>query len=134
MHRRADHTHTSMQADPSADRQRRRRSVTRAEQETIARYDEEERLLHIYTANQAVARRLGKLGYTFEVAHLDRHGEPTGWEAEAPVEALRFRKLEGGTVAKRKGHRKGKLFGAQDRDGAEKHDEVIEVQHRAKVG
>jgi hypothetical protein len=51
--------------------------MLRAEQETIIRWDEEEKLVHVYSASPVVWRRLEKQG--FEVLKETTHkGEPTG--------------------------------------------------------
>jgi hypothetical protein len=75
--------------------------TTKAEQETILRWDQEERILHLYTAYAGDARRWERLGYRVDVCGLTRTGEPTGWRAQAPLEALRLRRLVDGKVARR---------------------------------
>jgi hypothetical protein len=67
--------------------------MTRAEQETIVRWDQEERVVHLYTANPAQARRWARLGYPVEVNGRYPHGEPHSWRAQMPVEAIRFRRV-----------------------------------------
>ena len=83
-------------------------TTTKAEQETIIRYDQEERVLHLYTAFPPEARKWERLGYAVEVCGRTQAGEPRGWRAQAPLEALRLRKLVEGEVAKR---RRGRGFG-----------------------
>jgi hypothetical protein len=75
--------------------------ITKAEQETILRWDQEERVLHLYPAYPAAARRWERLGYAVDVCGLTRTGEPLGWRAQAPLEALRLRRLMDGKVARR---------------------------------
>jgi len=79
-------------------------SMTKSEQETIVRYDQQERILHLYTAYPADARRWGKLGYNVIVERW-RDGQPSGWHARAPVAALRLRRLLNGQVRKRASRR-----------------------------
>jgi len=59
---------------------------SKAEQETIIRWDEDTATLDIYTASAVVARRLMAVGYPLE----PRAG---GWRGTAPLEALQFRPL-----------------------------------------
>ena len=87
-------------------------TTTKAEQETIIRWDQEERVLLLYTACPSEARRWERLGHSVEVFGLTQSGEPQGWQARAPLEALRLRKLIDGKVAAR---RRGRSFGAEPR-------------------
>ena len=96
--------------------------MTRAEQETIIRWDHEERVAGLYTACQAQANQWIRLGYPVEVFGRDQKRIPRGWRAKVPVEAIRFRKVQDGAVVKRRGHGKGKLF------GHEKHDELVALE------
>ncbi|HJN16973.1 MAG TPA: hypothetical protein QGH10_15820 [Armatimonadota bacterium] len=76
---------------------------TRMEQETIIRYDQDERTLDLYTAWPVDARRWEKLGYPVEVAHRAQDGSPSGWRVVVPLACLRpLRKLANGQVVKRK--------------------------------
>ena len=86
--------------------------MTKGEIETIIRWDEEERVLHLYTGNRAEARKWARWGYAVEASDRTRDGEPRGWEATAPLEALRLRKLEHGQVVRR---RRGRSFAAGPR-------------------
>ena len=88
--------------------------TTRAEQETVVRWDMEEQVAYLQTAHPAQARQWQRLGYPV-VSHRDRHGKLSSWEARVPRGAVRFRPLVDGKVKKRSGHYKGKLF--------EKHDQ-----------
>src|SRR5687767_335246 len=81
--------------------------MTKAEQETIIRWDQEERVLHFYTAYPPEARRWERLGYEVEVVDSRKCGEPRGWRADAPLDALRLRKLVDGRV---QGRRRGRSF------------------------
>ena len=86
--------------------------TTRAEQETIIQWDQEDREAHLYTAFEGQAKRWTKLGYEVTVSHRDRHGAPTGWEATAEKDAVRFRRVRNGKVIRRKSGR-GQPFGGQ---------------------
>jgi hypothetical protein len=86
--------------------------VTKAEQETIIRWDQEERKVHLYTGYHAEARKWERAGYAVEVCDRTKTGEPRGWRSTAPVEALRLRKLDKGRVAARP---RGRSFGTQRR-------------------
>ena len=94
----------------------------KAEQETITRWDAEERVADLYTAYLPQARQWERLGYPVEVSDLDRQGNPRDWKARVPKEAIRFRKVQAGQVVKRRGHGKGKPF------GHEKHDELVALE------
>lgn len=51
---------------------------TKAEQETILRYDQDEKRLHLFTAWAGDMRRWQRLGYPIQVASRDRQGQPQG--------------------------------------------------------
>lgn len=73
--------------------------MTKAEQETIVRWDEEDKRLDIYTASPRVAERLRKRGYDMQpIRRTD--GEATGWRCLAPENALTFRRIVDGIVPK----------------------------------
>ena len=76
--------------------------MTKAEQETTIRWDEEEQIAHLYTACPAQARRWEKQGYPVEVADCDAGGTPRGWWCSVPKEAIRFRRVKDGQVVKRR--------------------------------
>src|SRR5262245_6230307 len=65
--------------------------TTKAEQETIIRWDQEARILDLYTAYPSQVRKWTRLGYQVEVSDRTQAGEPRGWRAKAPLGALRFR-------------------------------------------
>ena len=90
--------------------------TTRAEQETIIRWDEDEKQAHLYTACGAQANRWAKQGYEVTVSHRDRHGSPTGWETTAEKDAVRFRRVRQGKVVRRRGHCQGRQFKAIPHD------------------
>lgn len=72
--------------------------MTKAEQETIIRCDQEERVWHLYTAHEPTARSWTRLGYDVQVSDYSRGGHPRGWRAVAPLGALRFRTVRAGQV------------------------------------
>ena len=76
--------------------------MTKAEQETTIRWDEEEQIAHLYTAVAGQARRWTKQGYPVEVADRDAGGTPRGWWCSVPKEAIRFRRVRDGQVVKRR--------------------------------
>ena len=75
--------------------------VTKAEQETVIRWDREQRIVQLYTADPAQARRWVQLGYDVKVQGTDRDGRPHGWTATGPSGCVRFRRLRNGAVVKR---------------------------------
>jgi len=52
--------------------------TTKAEQETVIRWDREDRTMQLYTADAAQARRWTQLGYDVRVQGTDRDGRPHG--------------------------------------------------------
>jgi len=85
--------------------------MTKAEQETIIRWDQQDRLAHLWTAYEPDARRWQRAGYGVSTETTDRSGQPTSWSARVPVGAIRYRPVRDGHLVKRKGHRKGRLLG-----------------------
>jgi hypothetical protein len=85
-------------------------TTTKAEQETIIRWDQDEQVSHLYTANPVDARRWERLGYVVSVCSRTQAGEARGWRARAPLEAIRLRRLVDGEVAKRP---RGRGFGTR---------------------
>jgi hypothetical protein len=77
-------------------------ATTKVEQETVIRYDQEDRVLHLWTAIPAEAKRWARLGYDVEIAGRTPAGEPRSWKTQGPVEALRLRKVVSGQVVKRR--------------------------------
>jgi len=75
--------------------------TTKAEQETVIRWDREEQSVQLYTADPAQARRWTRLGYDVQVQGRDRKGRPRGWTAIGPGGCVRFRRVQGGQVVKR---------------------------------
>ena len=74
---------------------------TRAEQETILRFDPAERILHLFTADPFVAKRWRKLGYTLLPTSFDGEAEAS-WQGTAPLGAFRHpKRLVGGVPSKR---------------------------------
>jgi hypothetical protein len=85
--------------------------MTKSEQETVIRWDQEERIAHLWTAYEPDAERWVRAGYPVTVYRRDQDGRPVGWAAEVPLDAIRYRRVEDGQVMKRPGHRKGRVFG-----------------------
>jgi hypothetical protein len=75
--------------------------VTKAEQETVIRWDRENRIVQMYTADPAQARRWTRLGYDVRSQGTDREGRPYGWTAVGPGGSVRFRRVQGGCLVKR---------------------------------
>jgi len=86
--------------------------VTKAEQETVIRWDQEERVAHLWTSYEPDARTWQRSGYEVQAFERSRDGEPQSWQTDVPLEAIRYRKVADGAVVKRRGHGKGRLFGA----------------------
>jgi hypothetical protein len=87
--------------------------MTKAEQETIIRWDQEERLAHLYTAYPPEARRWERLGYPVRVYSRTQNGTPRTWAADVPIAAIRLRRLRDGQLVRRRGHQKGRVFGPE---------------------
>lgn len=64
-------------------------ALTRGERETILRFDDEKRVLHVWTASPAVMRKWAKRGIPLQVTSRDRLGKPHGWGAVVPLACLR---------------------------------------------
>jgi hypothetical protein len=77
-------------------------TTSKAEQETILRFSQDERVLHLYTSYGPEARKWTRLGYAVEVVGRTPTGAPRSWRSRAPIEALRLRKLINGHVVKRR--------------------------------
>ncbi len=75
--------------------------MTKAEQETIIRWDREDRSVEMWTADQAEARRWQKLGYDLTIIRRPGDGAPTGWRATGPASCIRFRRVANGRLVKR---------------------------------
>lgn len=93
---------------------KRKRTMTKPEQETVIRWDQEERIAHLWTAYPTDARLWERSGYPVRVYRYGKDGSPQSWAVEVPVEAIRFRKVRDGQVVRRRGHRKGRVFGVRD--------------------
>jgi hypothetical protein len=105
--------------------------TTKAEQETVIRWDQEERVLHLYTAYPREARKWERLGYAVEVFGRTQTGEPRGWRARAPLEALRLRRLIHDSIARR---RRGRSFGPGRRKLAASEPPSLEARLLGGVG
>lgn len=63
---------------------------SRAEQETVIRFDEEDKTLDIYTISTRMARYLMKRGYSMQTMTNPQHG----WRLKGvPLSALTFRRI-----------------------------------------
>ena len=90
---------------------RRARTAWRqAEVETIIRWDQEERVAHLWTAYESGARRWERQGYSVRVYSRFVDGTPRSWSAKVSVDAIRWRRVAGGQILRRRGHRKGQVF------------------------
>ena len=76
--------------------------MTKAEQETIIRWDQVDEVADLYTAHPAQARRWIKQGYPVEVSQCDSAGEPCAWRCTVPKDAVRFRQVRNGQVVRRR--------------------------------
>ena len=85
--------------------------MTKAEQETIVRWGQEEQVAHLWTAYGPQARQWTRLGYSVRVFATTKSGHPQSWTARVPCGAIRFRRLKDGVIVRRQGHRNGRVFG-----------------------
>jgi len=67
--------------------------MTRREQETLVRWDQEERVAHLYSTHAPTVRRWMRCGYPVRVLGGASDGSPRSWEAVVPVACIRFRRL-----------------------------------------
>lgn len=74
--------------------------TTRAEAESVIRWDQETDLATFYTADEPTMRRWVKKGIPMDVYDTYK-GEPTGWQGEGPRQAVRVRQIIDGEVKKR---------------------------------
>lgn len=65
--------------------------VSKAEAETIIRWDEEGSMATVYTASPSMARKCQRWGWPLTV-HSRYQGEPRSWQAEVPKRAVRLTK------------------------------------------
>ena len=66
----------------------RQMRITKAETETIIRWDEEERVLRLWTSSVGFMRRMARRGYVWT-----RTSPGWGWEARASLKAFTLRRL-----------------------------------------
>jgi len=88
--------------------------LSRAEQESLIRWDEDSPTATVYTACARIARRWEKLGIPMQPVGTVA-GVVISWEGQVPKAAVKVRKVRQGVVVKRKG---GKGF----RKGGTRHD------------
>jgi hypothetical protein len=75
--------------------------MSKAEQETILRFDRSEPTVSLWTANPAEARRWKKLGYDVRVFRFTPDGRPQSWHTEGPAGCLRLRRVADGKIVRR---------------------------------
>ena len=71
--------------------------TTKAERETILRWDREGNLATFYSADASEARRWKRLGYSV-VVHGVASGTARSWTADVPIEAVALLSLRDGRV------------------------------------
>jgi hypothetical protein len=74
---------------------------TRAERETIIRFDEQQPTVDLSTASPVEANRWMALGYDVRVHGRYPDGSPRSWEAQAPRGAVRLRRVVDGELVRR---------------------------------
>lgn len=79
-------------------------STSKAEQETIYRYDQEERRVHFWTAYEPDANMWRRKGYAVEV-----YGG--GWRTSGPMGCISVRTLVNGELVKPKGNQSPNMVG-----------------------
>lgn len=75
--------------------------MTKAEQETMIRFDRSEPVVSLWTANPAEARRWERLGYEVRVYRFTQDGRPQSWQTEGPAGCVRLRRVAHGKIVKR---------------------------------
>jgi hypothetical protein len=75
--------------------------MTKAEKETIIRWDCEDPVPVMYTSDPAQARRWAKQGYLVNVQDARRDGVPRSWSARGAKGCVRFRRVKDGVTVKR---------------------------------
>jgi len=114
--------------------------MTKAEAETILRWDRESDAATLYTADPSEMRRWTKLGYPVEVCGV-RPGRP-GWQTRIPIRAIALLPLKAGRLQVSRWlepptvwDRAGKASGAE---GQEEADEIpkekrVEIPEAART-
>jgi hypothetical protein len=67
--------------------------MTRAEQETLVRWDQAERVAHLCTTYPPMVRRWQRCGYAVQVLSTTLDGQARSWAAVVPVACITFRRL-----------------------------------------
>ena len=75
--------------------------MTNAERETIVRWDCENRVPVLYTADPLQAARWTRFGYHVTVMDRSRDGMARSWSAKGAPRCVRFRRLREGAIVKR---------------------------------
>lgn len=65
-------------------------SVPKYEQETVIRWDAEDEIVYLYTANPPTRRKVERAGYVPVTTH-SRKGVESGWEYRIPLADFRWR-------------------------------------------
>lgn len=72
--------------------------TTRAEMETIIRWNRETDVATLYTADPCEVRRWRALGYDVEVCGVTHEGKARGWQTAVPIAAVALLALRSGRV------------------------------------
>jgi hypothetical protein len=75
--------------------------MTKAEQETIVRWDPSSPTIEMGTANPRVAQGWSKLGFDVRIQDRAKDGTPRFWRTEGPRNCIRFRRVANGQIVKR---------------------------------
>jgi len=75
--------------------------MTNAEKETIIRWDCEDRVPVLYTADPLQAARWTRFGYHVTVMDRSRDGTARSWSAKGAPRCVRFRRLKEGAFVTR---------------------------------
>ena len=76
-------------------------NITKGEQETVVRWDREDRRVTMWTADPTQARHWTRSGYAVAAVVGTTDGRTTGWRAVGPAGCIRFRRVRDGVVVKR---------------------------------
>jgi hypothetical protein len=75
--------------------------MTSAERETVVRWDCENRVPVLYTADPRQASRWTRFGYDVTVMDRSQDGTPRSWSAKGAPRCVRFRRLKEGAIVTR---------------------------------
>lgn len=74
---------------------------SKAETETVIRWDRETPCVNLWTADAVQARRWAKAGYAVTAIVGSTDGRITGWRTTGPAGCVRLRRLRDGQIVKR---------------------------------